>query len=379
MFSKKSKGLSGLLFTLLILAIVVYVATGPQQPAADSSSASWLQRGPYSVGTAEFNFVDDSRSTNENRGFAGSSNRTLKTSIWYPQDLDEALPLIIHSHGIMSQGNELANVAERLASHGYVVAAADYPLTNGQTPGGANASDVTNQPADVSFLIDSVLTLSFDEKPFIGSIDPNRIGLSGYSLGGLTTVLATYHPRWRDPRVKASLSIAGPINVFTSRFYKTSDVPFLGINGTADALIDYDTNGLIIPERITNASLVTIAGGSHLGFLAIADPIFRFMHNPDSIGCQAVLSVLEDGTDDVFVSFGSESDGVLLDPNVPTICATLPPREAAHPGRQTMILEIAILAFFESVFGETEPIRSAAKEQLEISLAADFEEATFTD
>ncbi len=252
-------------------------------------------------------------------------------------------------------------------------------MTNGQTPGGANASDVTNQPADVSFLIDSVLTLSFDEKPFIGSIDPNRIGLSGYSLGGLTTVLATYHPRWRDPRVKASLSIAGPINVFTSRFYKTSDVPFLGINGTADALIDYDTNGLIIPERITNASLVTIAGGSHLGFLAIADPIFRFMHNPDSIGCQGVLSVLEDGTDDVFVSFGSESDGVLLDPSVPTICATLPPKEAAHPGRQTMILEIAVLAFFESVFGETEPIRSAAKEQLEISLAADFEEATFTD
>ena len=154
MFSKKSKGLSGLLFTLLILAIVVYVATGPQQPAADSSSASWLQRGPYSVGTAEFNFVDDSRSTNENRGFAGSSNRTLKTSIWYPQDLDEALPLIIHSHGIMSRGNELANVAERLASHGYAVAAADYPLTNGQTPGGANASDVTKKRANVTFLID---------------------------------------------------------------------------------------------------------------------------------------------------------------------------------------------------------------------------------
>ena len=42
-----------------------------------------------------------------------------------------------------------------------------------------------------------------------------------------------------------------------------------------------------------------------------------------------------------------------------------------------MILEIAVLAFFESAFGQSEDVRSAAREQLEISLAADFEEASF--
>ena len=379
MFKKILKGLGGLLFTLVILALVVYVASGPERPAADSASASWVEDGPYSVGVTEINFVDDTRPTAENRGIAGASDRTLHSWIWYPEDSEEDLPLIIHSHGIMSQGNELVNVAERLASHGYVVAAANFPLTNGGTTGGANANDVVNQPADVSFLIDSVLTLSGDEKPFTGAIDTDRIGLSGYSLGGLTTVLATYHPRWREPRVNAALSIAGPINAFTPQFYTNSNVPFLGINGTADALIDYATNGLIIPDRIGNSSLLTIDGGSHLGFISMADPTFRFMHNPDTIGCQGVLSVLEDGTDDVFAAFGSETDGVLLDPSAPAVCANLPPQEAAHPGRQKMILEIAVLAFFESVFGETETIRNTAREQLENSIAADFEEASFVD
>ena len=379
MLKKILKGLAGLLFTLFVLALVVYVATGPQQPAADSASASWLDSGPYRVGVSEFNFVDSTRPTAENRGFAGSAERNFHTWLWYPENADKALPLVIHSHGIMSQGNELVNVAERLASHGYVVAAADYPLTNGGTAGGANANDVVNQPNDVSFLIDSVLTLSDREKPFTGTIDVNRIGLSGYSLGGLTTVLATYHPRWREPRINAALSIAGPINAFTRRFYQNSNVPFLGIYGTTDALIDYDSNGLIIPDRVNNSALLTIAGGSHLGFMAIADPAFRFMHNPDSIGCQGVLSVLEDGTDDIFVAFGNEADGVSLDPAAPGVCANLPPQEAAHPGRQKMILEIAVLAFFESVFGESETIRNTAREQLETSIAADFEEASFID
>ena len=370
-------GSAGLLFTLTILAIVIYIATAPQRPAPGAASAIWLEDGHYSVGTKEHVFIDEYRTTNENRGFPGKPTRSFQTWIWYPENNEEEHPLIIHSHGIISQGNELANVAERLASHGYVVAAANYPLTSGSTEGGANANDVVNQPADVSFLIDSMVSLSGDDKPFNGTIDPNRIGLSGFSLGGLTTVLATYHPRWRDPRVSAAISIAGPINSFTSRFYDTTDIPFLGVYGTADALIDYQTNGQIIPDRVKNSTLVNIEGGSHLGFLALADPAFRFMHNPDTIGCQGVLAALDQGTEEVYISIGTEAEGVVIDPTAPEVCANLPPREASHPGRQGMILEIAVLAFFESVFGDSTEIQRAASYQLEKSLAADFNEAHF--
>jgi len=379
MLRKVLKWLTSIVVSLLVLGLVITIATNPQQPAADSSSARWLEPGPHTVGRAEFTFVDTSRATNENRGFPGKPERTFPTTIWYPENVEAAHPLIIHSHGILSSRTEMTYLAARLASNGYVVVAADYPLTSGSTPGGANAADVANQPADVTFLIDSVLELSADEKPFTGTIDTNRIGLTGLSLGGLTTTLTTYHPRWREPRIKAAVSIAGPTAAFTDRFYTTTDIPFLMIAGTADALIDYSTNAAVIPERIANGSLVTIDGGAHLGFVSAADPLFRFMHNPDSLGCSAVLSVLDEDSDDVYISLGSVEEGVDPNPDTPGVCANLPPDEAAHPGRQQMITEIAVLSFFVSVFAESERDRTAAHDQLAVSLAADFSEASFSN
>ena len=37
-----------------------------------------------------------------------------------------------------------------------------------------------------------------------GGIDTKKIGVSGLSLGGLNTLLVTYHPTLRDPRIKAA-------------------------------------------------------------------------------------------------------------------------------------------------------------------------------
>ena len=46
---------------------------------------------------------------------------------------------------------EGAHVGPHLASHGYIVIAANYPLTNLYTKGGPMVKDVINHPADVSF------------------------------------------------------------------------------------------------------------------------------------------------------------------------------------------------------------------------------------
>ena len=372
------KVVAGLLVSLVVLVIVGYIATNPEQPSTDSASARWLEPGPFDVGQTDVVFVDDSRPTDENRGVPGKPDRTFPTTIWYPENSDAAHPFIIHSHGIVSSRSEMPYLAEQLASYGYVVAAADYPLTSGSAPGGANARDVVNQAADVSFLIDSVLGLGIDERPFDGAIDTSRIGLTGYSLGGLTTSLTTYHPRWRDPRIRAAVSMAGLDSAFTARFYETSDIPFLMIAGTADALVDYRSNAAIIPDRIANGSLLTIAGGSHLGFAGLAEPALRLMHNPDTLGCSAVLAVLDEAPDAIFMRLGSAKEGVVPDPNAPGVCEDLPPAEAAHPGRQQMITQIGVLSFFESIFAEQASVREAAHQQLTMAIAADFAEASFT-
>ena len=378
MVRKIALTLIALLGLLLIGAAITYLATMPSSLPQDSSSEEWLQPGPFAVGFSDFVLVDESRETMSNGDAPMQSNRTFPTSVWYPENGEGNYPLVIHSHGFVSERTDLAYVAELLASHGYVVAAANYPLTAGSTPGGPNADDLVNQPADISFLIDSLLQLSGGDKPFIGELDPSRIALMGYSLGGITTTLATYHPRLRDERVAAAISIAGPSAGLVSKFYQTTDVPFMMIAGTLDALIDFEYNAAIIPERVQNSVLIKIEGGSHLGFGSVSEPWLRLMNHPDSLGCTAVLSNLGSDPNAAFIALGDESDGIVLDSNIPALCAKMPNEKALHPARQQMVTSIAALSFFEFVFNEDPAKRQAAYEQLSSALPADMSEATFS-
>ncbi|MEX2469881.1 MAG: hypothetical protein WD396_09010, partial [Pseudohongiellaceae bacterium] len=349
--------------------------TAPERPAADSLSAAWLEPGPYTVGQVELTFVDESRRTAANGEAPGAPSRTLPSTLWYPRDYDgDSLPLIVHSHGILSSRTEMPYLMEALASRGYVVVATDYPLTSGGTPGGANAADVVNQPGDVSFLIDSVLALDGADKPFNGPIDGSRIGLSGYSLGGLTTLLSTYHAELRDPRVSAAVAIAGPSAVFAPLFFETTAVPFLAVAGTADALIEYERNAADLTARADNLALVGIEAGSHLGFADIAEPAFRFMETPDSLGCSAVLAALGENPNALFDELGTAAIGVDRGRDLPGICEDVL-QPALHPGRQQMITQVAIVSFFESVFSPDGEQRELAAATLTEALAADFAEA----
>lgn len=378
MVRKIALGLAGVLGLLLIGLAVTYLVTMPLSLPKDSSSEEWLQGGPFAVGFSDFVLVDESRETMANGDAPELSNRTFPTSVWYPENGEGNYPLVIHSHGFVSERTDLAYVAELLASHGYVVAAANYPLTAGGTPGGPNADDLVNQPTDVSFLIDSLLQFSGSNKPFAGELDPSRIALMGYSLGGITTTLATYHPRLRDPRVAAAISIAGPSAGLVSEFYETTDVPFMMIAGTLDALIDFEYNAAVIPKRVQNSVLIGIEGGTHLGFGSISEPWLRLMNHPDGLGCTAVLSNLGSDPNAAFVALGDESDGIVLDSDTPALCETMPIEKALHPARQQMVTSIAALSFFEFVFNKDPAKRQAAYEQLSNTLPADMSEAKFS-
>ncbi|MBJ18357.1 MAG: hypothetical protein GY910_27470 [bacterium] len=364
------------LLLLLVIAVSVGIAlavTGPEPIPEGTTSAARLANGPYAVEQTDEVWMDSSRPTSANGDYAGDPDRTFRTAMWSPEDAPGPHPLLVYSHGFMSNRNGGQYLAEHLASHGYVVVASDYPLTHFGAPGGPNAGDVINQPADVSFLIDRVLALGPEERKFSGGIDRNRIGVLGLSLGGLTTTLVAFHPTLGDPRIRAAVSIAGPSSMFGPDYFDFADLPFLMIAGTHDAMIQYAANAERVPELITRGGLVTIAEASHAGFSSMASGPMRLLGNPDNLGCQSLLDNLDPapGTNP-FAELGDAEAGMLDASDTPLPCETQFD-DALHPGRQHMLTTLAVRAFFGSHFSTSQEGREAHARYLESTLPAEIE------
>jgi len=356
---------------LVILALAVpllVVMFPPKSTPSGKVSQAQIQQGPYPISVEPFTVEDSSRPTAVNGTFAGSATRELKGTIWFPApDLIQqpvSFPLVVYSHGFMSFHQEGAYLAEFLAGHGYVVVAVDYPLTNYFAPGNPTLSDVANQPADISFVIDKVLekNVSADNQLF-GLVDEYRIAVMGLSLGGMTTELVTFDPRMSDHRIKAAISIAGPSRMFTDRFFGFSQVPFMMIAGDQDAIVPYEQNAQPIRKHDPDSILVTLKGGSHAGFAGIASVLFRWVNNPDSFGCASIMKNIESNTHP-FTALLSEEYGV-IDAERGSLCKdsdNLP--RAMRPAQQQMFTTLAVFSFLESLFNPDPLQRNQAAEFL---------------
>jgi hypothetical protein len=157
----------GLLIAIALIAVlfavglgIAWIRTAPAALPEGSESAARLAPGPHPVGNVELEWVDASRPTAANGDYPGSSERSFPVALWYPEGARGEHPLAVYSHGFVSSRYGGTYLAEHLASHGYVVVSADYPLTHVRAPGGPNARDVVHQPADVSFLIDQAMALA---------------------------------------------------------------------------------------------------------------------------------------------------------------------------------------------------------------------------
>ena len=264
------------------------------------------ERGPFAVGVLTLTLVDESRPTDANGSYAGADSRTLVTEVWYPAegrtqsaelrnaplDLSQApYPLIVFSHGYTGVRRQSVSYTTHLASHGYIVISPDYPLSNGLAPGGPRTGDVLNQPGDVSFLIDSFLGFADDPNNlFKGAIDKTAIGLTGHSLGGLTTILATFGPL-ADPRVKAAVPLAPVSCLVGSQNYEDSDTPLLVISGSDDQVVAFESARQAYDAANPPKYLLALLGGNHMRFADadMGDPV------PGALASSGGETFLEDG------------------------------------------------------------------------------------
>ena len=203
-----------------------------------SSKYDPFTRGPFPVGVRTQELNDKSR------------ERKLPVEFWYPtteeykgRDLDrktqdkyflfthirqEAVrdaqpqkgrfPLVLFSHGFGGHRRQTTHLCCHLASHGYIVASPDHMgntalemvevyMNINKEASLKEMSEISlksalNRPIDISFLIDNILTgNTWVSQELVNS---KKIGITGHSFGGWTTIVATS----RDNRIRAALPLA---------------------------------------------------------------------------------------------------------------------------------------------------------------------------
>ena len=183
-----------------------------------------------------------------------------------------SFPLIMFSHCMNCIGFATTTLAQRLASHGFVVAAPDHAGGTMFENGPMNTAFLETRAADISFVLDTILAGTSEAVPqgLRGAIDPERIGMYGHSFGATTTgkVLST------DARVKAGAALAAPMENPALQGVEMDDItePLLFFEASEDNMISYLGNGFI-DENVEEASppvyRVIITDAGHMSFTDI--------------------------------------------------------------------------------------------------------------
>ena len=246
----------------VVVGIVGLLAT--TLPLSTSAAASGVQS--HGVSELTETFVDTSRPTPPNHSFPGAPSRTLVTTILYPSDRNGApYPMIEFSPGTGTTPQTYMALLQHWAAAGFVVASPTFPLSSTAAPGGVDVGDVVNQPADASFVINSVLHVSASTNgPLAGMVNPKEIGAAGHSLGAITTIGLVGNTCCRDPQVKAAVVMAGTTEGYPNGHYEVAKAPpLMVVSGTDDAVVPYNGALAIFNEAKGPKAMLTIRGGDH--------------------------------------------------------------------------------------------------------------------
>ncbi len=196
----------------------------PSIPGADAPELAAL--GPFGVGVRTITLIDrdqpDLLAANLETGVVPRHDRTLVVDIWYPATVapsakratytaafwgepphpavaftvpgiavhnapatGTSLPLVILSHGYSNAPAAMTWLTENLASKGYVVAGIHHEDANPYVARPADrAAPSLFRPVDIAFVASEL-------KSRLGvQVDPTRIALIGYSMGGYGVVTA---------------------------------------------------------------------------------------------------------------------------------------------------------------------------------------------
>jgi len=172
-------------------------------------------------------------------------------TIWYPSNTDEGpFAAIAVAPGFTGGESTIDWLGPRLASHGFVVI----------TISTSSLFDFPDSRASqLLAALDAVAAESNGISPISGLVDPDRKGLSGHSMGGGGTLIATES----DPSIDAAVPLA-PWNPNTN--FSGIDQPTLIVACENDTVAPVDQHASPFYESISTSvdkAFVEIDGASH--------------------------------------------------------------------------------------------------------------------
>lgn len=234
-----------IIFPLVALTLLMGCTDGADTSTSVATVFSYDEQGPYPVGNQTISVMNTSQ------------GRMLDVEIWYPAQqagsnqsiLDfsvseserdtlqmlladapesctsretrssqspepiasgERLPLVVFSHCYECTRYSAFSLAERLASHGFAVAAPDHVMnTLFDTGALINVEFLATRASDISAVLDELLIDNSQALPesLQGRFDASRVGVAGHSYGAVTAGKILQD----DDRFKAGLIIAAPV------------------------------------------------------------------------------------------------------------------------------------------------------------------------
>ena len=224
----------------------------------------------------------------------------LSTTAWRDEEPivpDHPFPVVLFSHGLSAIRFQNYTLCEHLASHGFVIIAPDH-YDNAIF---ANIPDhflifnplsiLTSEyerPRDVRFLVEQITRRSELDQDFLqGLVDPERIGLSGHSYGGLTCYLGAV----RVPEIK---SIA-PINpALLKPMPPGFDTPILLLVGETDNVISriFDSRVRTVEDftRYTgDKAYIMLKNSGHYSATDACELLPPWLFPPSMTGCGGTM------------------------------------------------------------------------------------------
>jgi len=218
-------------------------SASPSPSSSPSPSAAPIgTAGGYQVGEQQMTFTEPAHN-----GPTGQAlpPRALLTTVLYPlapgsaaQPAPGPFPLLLFAPGFTECVGSYEDLLQTWASAGYVVAAVTFPRTNCQLGTNADENDLVNQPADMSFVLSSLLTLSVQPSNLLsGLLSSQQIGAAGQSDGGDTVAALVGNTCCTDARVKAAAVLSGAVwPPMPGQYFAHATPPVLFVQGNADTI-----------------------------------------------------------------------------------------------------------------------------------------------